>query len=191
MKRKSFLNRLTLGTGGALLMPSMGLLQACEYEPRVRTALTKADIPLLDDIGETFIPTTASSPGAKATEIGAYMITMYADCMPKEEQIILVEGLNNLDAKASKSFETSFIDAEAPQKLELLETIQSEAEAYYLGMEGTAIVPPHYFSLLKGLTLSGYFSSEIGMTQAREYLPLPGKFEACIPYNQGDKPWAT
>ena len=73
----------------------------------------------------------------------------------------------------------------------LLEELQTEAEAYNLSMEGVDEMPTHYFDMLKGLTVSGYFSSEIGMTQAREYLPLPGKFEACIPYNQGDKPWAT
>ncbi len=43
----------------------------------------------------------------------------------------------------------------------------------------------------KALRLSGYFSSEIGMTQARNYIPLPRKFEVCISYQQGDKPWAT
>ena len=43
----------------------------------------------------------------------------------------------------------------------------------------------------KARTISGYFSSEIGMTQARNYLPLPRKFEVCNSYQQGDKPWAT
>ena len=43
----------------------------------------------------------------------------------------------------------------------------------------------------KALTISGYFSSEIGMTQARNYLPLPRTFEVCISYQQGDKPRAT
>ncbi len=43
----------------------------------------------------------------------------------------------------------------------------------------------------KALTISGYFSSEIGMTQARNYLPLPRKFEVCISYQPGHKPWTT
>lgn len=191
MKRNEFLNRLSLGTGAAMILPSVSFLQSCEYKPQIRTALTEADIPLLDEIGETIIPTTDDSPGAKAANIGAYMLLMYQDCMPAEEQVIFVDGLNELDNRTAKHFSSSFIDAKPEEKLNLLQTLQTEAEDYYLKMEDAEKIPVHYFQQMKGLTLSGYFSSEIGMTQAREYLPLPGKFEACIPYTEGTKPWAT
>jgi hypothetical protein len=51
--------------------------------------------------------------------------------------------------------------------------------------------PNHYFSLIKQLTLWGYFTSEVGSTKALNYLPLPGKYEGCIPYQKGDKLWAA
>ena len=191
MKRKEFLNRLSLGTGAAMILPSISFLQSCEYKPQIRTALTEADIPLLDEIGETIIPVTDDSPGAKAADIGAYMLLMYQDCMPAEEQVIFVDGLNELDNKAAKHFSSFFIDAKPEEKLNLLQTLQAETEDYYLKMEGAEDIPAHYFQLMKGLTLLGYFSSEIGMTQAREYRPVPGKFEACIPYSKDVKPWAT
>lgn len=191
MKRNEFLNRLSLGTGAAVLLPSVSLLQGCEYKPITRTALTEADIPLLDEIGEAIIPTTNSSPGAKATNIGEYILLMYKDCMPVEEQAVLVAGINELDAYSAKAFEVSFLKADATERFNLMEDLQTEAIAYNLKMEDAEKPLPHYFDMLKGMTLSGYFSSEIGMTQAREYLPLPGKFEACISYNEGDKPWAT
>ncbi len=191
MKRKTFINRLSLAGGSAILLPSVSLFQSCAYEPRIRIALTETDIQLLDEIGETIIPATNSSPGARAVNIGNYMLLMYNDCMPAEEKAILLEGLNALDARSAKSFSRSFPDTESAQKLALLNDLQAEATAYDLKMEGTEKPLPHYFSILKSLTVSGYFSSEIGMTQARNYLPLPGKFEACIPHNQGDKPWAT
>lgn len=191
MKRNEFLNRLYLGTSAAVLLPSASILQGCEYKPITRTALTEADIPLLDEIGETIIPTTTSSPGAKATNIGEYVLLIYKDCMPAEEQVIFVEGVNALDAYSANYFEGSFIKADATQRLKLMEDLQKEAIAYNLKMEGSEKPLPHYFDILKGMIISGYFSSEIGMTQAREYLPLPGNFEACIHYNEDDKPWAT
>ena len=191
MKRKTFINRLGLSAGGTILLPSVSLMQSCEYKPHIRTALTQADVPFLDEIGETILPTTESIPGAKATNIGEYILLMYNDCMPEKEQAVLVAGLNELDARSAETFSSSFSEADAAQKIQLLETIQSEAIAYNLKMEGTEKPLPHYFDIVKGMTISGYFSSEIGMTEARNYLPLPGKFEACIPYNQGDKPWAT
>lgn len=191
MKRKTFIHRLTLGTGALVLVPSLGLIQGCKYRPTLRTILSNSDISLLDEIGETIIPATADSPGAKATGIGSYMLLMYQDCMPAEQQIILLQGLNDLDIRAAQAFSNPFQAAKTEEKLALLQTLQTEAEAYYLSMEGEEEIAPHYFQIIKELTLSGYFTSEIGMTQAREYLPLPGKFKACIPYNEGTKVWAT
>lgn len=190
MLRKTFINRLALGSGSTLLLPATSLLQGCEYQPTRRTVLSDTDIPLLDELGNTIIPDTTSSPGAKAAKIGEYILLMYSDCMPKEEQNIFLNGINELDSRAAKTFSSSFVQADSSQKLQLLEVVQNEATAYRLKMEKEEKALPHYFDLLKGLTISGYFSSEIGMTQARNYLPIPGKFEACMPYDQDDKPWA-
>lgn len=191
MKRKTFIRRLALGSGALMVLPSVGLMQGCEYKPTLRTDLSHMDIPLLDELGEAIIPTTPDSPGAKATKIGAYMVLMYQDCMSADEQQIFLEGLNELDNRATKTLSSSFETAKPEEKYELLKALQLEAQAYYLRMEGEEEVIPHYFQMMKELTLSGYFTSEIGMTQARAYLPLPGKFEPCIPYNKNTKVWAT
>jgi hypothetical protein len=45
-------------------------------------------------------------------------------------------------------------------------------------------------NMLKDLTVLGYFTSEIGATQALNFVEVPGKFDACIPYNKGDKAYA-
>jgi len=50
---------------------------------------------------------------------------------------------------------------------------------------------PHYFSMIKQLTLWGFFTSEPGATKALRYVAVPGKYEGCIPYKKGDKAWAT
>ncbi len=191
MKRNTFLKRVSLSAGGALLLPSVSLLQGCEYKPRVRTALTEGDIPFLDEIGDTLLPPTETSPGAKASNIGGYMMVMYADCLAPESQAVFLNGLNEVDARSSQKFSTSFEQAQPEQRLQLMQTIHEEARAYRLKMAVGETRLPHYFDLFKRMTLSGYFSSEIGMTQARNYLPLPGRFEACIPYRKGSKPWAS
>ena len=50
--------------------------------------------------------------------------------------------------------------------------------------------PVHFFRMLKELTLLGYFTSEIGYTQAMRYTETPGRFDPCVPYSPGDKSWA-
>ncbi len=54
----------------------------------------------------------------------------------------------------------------------------------------TADSPPHYFRMMKELTMLGYFTSEIGMTQAQRYAETPGRFDPCVPYAKGEKAWA-
>ncbi|HMC56825.1 MAG TPA: gluconate 2-dehydrogenase subunit 3 family protein [Gemmatimonadaceae bacterium] len=50
--------------------------------------------------------------------------------------------------------------------------------------------PKHYFRMMKELTLLGYFTSEIGMTQAQRYIETPGRYDPCVPYAAGEKNWA-
>src|SRR5918992_897253 len=54
----------------------------------------------------------------------------------------------------------------------------------------TADAPAHYFRMMKELALLGYFTSEIGCTQAQRYVESPGRFDPCVPYKPGEKSWA-
>lgn len=186
MKRKIFLNRLLQIGSGIVLIPSAGLLKSCSYTPKIRTELSAEDIGLLDEIGETIIPATDGVPGAKAAEIGSYMWLMVHDCYTPEKQKIFLAGLNHLDALCANRFNTSFQELNSSQKFEALELFRTESTEQDFD-DDTA----PYFDIFKQLTISGYFSSEIGMTQARQYLPIPAKYESCIPYDSGQRPWAS
>jgi Gluconate 2-dehydrogenase subunit 3 len=54
----------------------------------------------------------------------------------------------------------------------------------------TADSPAHYFRMMKELALLGYFTSEIGCTQAQRYAETPGRYDPCVPYKAGEKSWA-
>ena len=54
----------------------------------------------------------------------------------------------------------------------------------------TADTPTHYFRMMKELALLGYFTSEIGCTQALRYIESPGRHDPCVPYQKGEKAWA-
>jgi Gluconate 2-dehydrogenase subunit 3 len=54
----------------------------------------------------------------------------------------------------------------------------------------TSDSPAHYFRMMKELALLGYFTSEIGCTQAQRYVESPGRFDPCVPYTPGEKAWA-
>ena len=44
-----------------------------------------------------------------------------------------------------------------------------------------------FFDAIKQLTVTGYYTSEIGMTVERVYLPVPGRYDGAHPYSDGDR----
>ena len=75
------------------------------------------------------------------------------------------------------------------QRKEVLTSLDNERKDYQKNKKRED--PNHYFSMMKQLTLMGYFTSKPGATQALRYVAVPGKYEGCIPYKKGDKAWAT
>ena len=47
-----------------------------------------------------------------------------------------------------------------------------------------------YILMIKDLTLLGYFTSEVGATEALRFVETPGRYEPCVEYKKGDRAWA-
>ena len=45
--------------------------------------------------------------------------------------------------------------------------------------------------MMKELTMSGFFTSEIGYTKAMRYIETPGRFDPCVEYKAGETIWAA
>ncbi|GMN05965.1 gluconate 2-dehydrogenase subunit 3 family protein [Croceitalea sp. MTPC5] len=190
MDRKSFVKNIGVIGGCTLVLPTT-LLQSCEYEPRVWSDLNANDVAFLDELAETIIPATPGLPGAKAAEVGKYMVTMVQDCLAPEDQDVFLTGLTSIEALCVERHGKPFEKLEDTAKLGLLEDIQAEAIDFAEANENAEPPVIHYFFILKDLAVSGYFTSKIGMTQARTYLPIPQKYLGCIDYDeQTSNPWA-
>ena len=50
---------------------------------------------------------------------------------------------------------------------------------------------PSPWKIIKGLILTGYFTSEAGATRALRYELIPGRFDPDIPLRPGDRSWAS
>ena len=187
--RREAIRRVTALLGGVALVGGSSLVAACERAQRgVGAAGTGAgagtfsaqDVALLDEVAETILPET-KTPGAKAAHVGAFMALMVTDTYEDREQQIFRAGMRQLE-------QASFMAAKPAQRLALLERLDREQKAY---MDGKADDrPAHYFRLMKELTLLGYFTSEIGCTQAQRYRETPGRFDPCVPYTPGETAWA-
>ena len=189
MNRREAISAVSILLGGTIVGSNLFLSGCKNTETKVGDELVfdKDKIALLDEIGETIIPAT-STPGAKAAKIGEYMQIIVTDCYEEKNQKIFMEGLTKINEASKKKFDKSFMEVDANQRKTLLVELDNEQKDYMKKKKKDE--SSHYFRMMKELTLLGYFTSEIGCTQALRFVEVPGKYDGCMPYKKGDKAWA-
>jgi hypothetical protein len=192
MNRRDAIARVGLLFGGTVI-GAEAFLSGCKPKRSEEAVswltFSPESIGLLDEVGDTILPTTASSPGAKEAKIGDFMKAIVTDCYEEKDQHTFMEGIPKFNETAQKKYSKDFMDLDASQKHDLVLAIDTEAKEYTKNKKQED--PTHYFTMVKQLTLWGYFTSEVGSTKALRYLPLPGKYDGCYPYQKGDKAWAS
>ena len=188
MNRRDAISRVGLILGGTVIGAEL-FMSGCKSGSTVNTddLFAKETTAFLNEVGETILPETAT-PGAKAANVGGFMAIMVRDCYTADDQKVFKKGLSQLDEASNKKFKKTFMEADAKQRTELLTDLDKEAKEYSKTKKPED--PNHYFSMIKQLTLLGYFTSEVGATKALRYLPVPGKYIGDYPYKKGDRAWA-
>lgn len=188
MNRRDALSRVALILGGTVI-GAEAFLSGCKTKNYGESLnFSPDDIAYLDEIAETILPAT-NTPGAKDAKVGEFMTVIVRDCYDEKDQKTFLEGMKKLDEASKKKNSKSFMESSPDERHNLLVDLDKEAGEYKKNKKSED--PNHYFSLMKQLTLWGYFTSKPGATKALRYVPVPGKYEGCIPYNEGDKAWAT
>lgn len=186
MNRRELLKQIGLLTGTAVIGGDFFLSGCKNTDKAVTGFFTKEDVLFFDEVAETILPKT-NTPGAKDAAIGKFMAIYSTDCYDKEQLNIVKEGINKLTEAADKQYSKGFMEINSAQKQELLTEIDAEAKKYNETLKDQ---PPHYFTLMKQMVLLGFFTSKPGATQVLRYNPVPGKYEGCINYKEGETSWA-
>ena len=189
MNRREALSAVSFLVGGTII-GAEAFLTGCNKPVPAQTTgfLTGDNIAFLDEVGETILPTTTLSPGAKEAKIGEFMNTIVTDCYNEKEQNIFSEGIVTLNEASKTKHSKEFVNLTPEERHGLLLAIDGEASKYKETKKSED--PEHYYSMMKQLTLWGYFSSEIGATKALRHVAVPGRFDACVPLEKGQKAWA-
>ncbi len=208
MDRRELLKMIALLTGGAVIGGEV-FLSGCKTGAKADAGFSASNIALLDEVGETIIPATAS-PGAKAAQVGEFMKVMVTDCYTGKQQAVFINGLAELENACKKMHGRSFMECTPQQRHDFLLSLEKEAKdfnskrdeedkakreiheqtnAKLLRKDQVEFEqsPSHYYTMIKQLTLWGYFSSKPGATQALRHVPVPGKYDGAYPYQKGDK----
>lgn len=205
MERRELLKMIAVLTGSAFVGGDI-LLSGCKTQEKQKTFFTTNEIALLDDVGETIIPAT-DTPGAKAAQVGALMSVMVADCYTKDQQEAFKQGLASLNENCKKATGKSFVEASPEQRHQFLLSLEKEASAFNKNADEMerplkekytqngkkyefVPIPRHYYTMMKQLTLLGFFTSKTGMTETLRYVAVPGKYDGDVAYTKGEKAWA-
>ena len=188
MDRREAISRVTLLLGGALTTSGLGAFAdvlRLEGPGALQINSLASSETLIAEIADTFIPDSKGVPGAKAAGLGPFIVMMMQDCYTPDVQMHFQEGLAKVEEVSKNRFQRSFIRLTLKEREELFGIFKAEAET------NAGISPSHFFQLMADLTYLGYYTSEIGATQALRYVHIPGKYEACVPLEPGQKAWAT
>ncbi|MBO9683757.1 MAG: gluconate 2-dehydrogenase subunit 3 family protein [Flavisolibacter sp.] len=209
MERREAVKYISILLGGTVIGAN-AFITGCKTKTGAIQEWSSNDIAYLDEIAETILPRT-STPGAKDAKVGQFMTVMVNDCYEESDQKVFRDGMNKLNDLADKTYNASFLKLTPQQRHDLLVTLDKEAKDYQKKVDDfnkaedtrerdeiqkgnvkyvRQHMSPHYFFIMKQLTMLGYFTSKIGMTQALRYEPVPGRYDGCVPYKKGEKAWA-
>ncbi|HEY2721023.1 MAG TPA: gluconate 2-dehydrogenase subunit 3 family protein [Chitinophagaceae bacterium] len=194
MDRRELLKMIAVLTGGTVVGAEVFLTGCKNTETKVGgSTFSEDDIPFLDEVADTILPAT-KSPGAKDAKVGQFMTVIVNDCYEEGDQKTFHNGIKQLDDDFNKKYGTSFVKGTSQQRHDFLVTLDKDAKEHQKkraeSNDPNNKTPNHYFSLMKQLTLWGYFTSKEGMMQALRYNPVPGHYDGCIDYKPGDKSYA-
>ena len=110
-------------------------------------------IAVLSDI---IIPADGVTGSATEAKVPQFIETISID-MP-QHQVPLKGGLRWLDMQCLKLYEKPFVDCTKPQQIEFVDQIAYPAKAKPAMQQGVS-----FFTLMRSLVISGYYTSEMGI----------------------------
>jgi len=182
MDRREALKATTLFLGYSLTAgAATALLGGCkaetssDWQPKT---LDNQEVELLAEICETILPKT-DTPGAKDALCHRYIDEMLTNFYTKDKQDYFKDALRLFDDTSKSKYSKAFIALNSSEREEVLSILAKEAKEY----KDETGEKPHIFRAIKGATISGYFSSEVGAKGGLcEFLPVPGPYQGCIDY---------
>ncbi|KQN92792.1 transcriptional initiation protein Tat [Sphingomonas sp. Leaf231] len=166
-------------TASAAATKGGGVPVISEGPPSVQV-FTAPQRALMTALSERVVPTT-DTPGAIAAGVPMYIEKLLADWSTPEDRVPIVVGLDAIEARAKADYRKSATQV-TPAQMDALLT---------MAMEDKFPGGKAFFGPFRQMVIAGYYTSEIGITQEREYLPVPGEYNGAFPYAQVNKVYSS
>ena len=196
MQRRDALKFLAAGAIAPSLAPELFAFfqdahPASGYTLRTLNPHQNATVVLMSEI---IIPET-DTPGAKGARVNEFIDVILTEWATEEDRSHFLEGLAGVDKQSNELYGKDFVDASAPQQLILMRAMD---EAIAMGPRRSArhgnTVPErdtqlkgNFFIVFKGITLHGYYTSEVGFSRELGLQIIPGAQHGCVPVSAEKK----
>ena len=174
ISRRAALKVIAVGVGTASALPileetslgqqdhsGMVMEKPSDSTTRVHRFFNAHEIATVAAISELIIPADEDSPGAVAADVPAFIDLMISESTADVKRL-WHEGLVAIDKMSHEKFSTAFINANADQQDRLLKAISKNEY-------NARSIEERFFVAIKGLTVDGYYTSQIGIHQELHY----------------------
>lgn len=144
---------------------------------------------------DQIIPAT-DTPGAKAARVNEFIDVILTEWATPSERENFLNGLASVDQRSNLLFGKNFVEASPDQQVALLLAMDDDAAVARAAEqrrrasssdedERDTQLRGNFFVVFKGITLHGYYTSEIGFTQELKLQIIPGAQHGCTPLGPG------
>jgi hypothetical protein len=196
MQRRDVLKMLAAGAAVPVFSsPLLGFFREAQEKVgagyKLRTLNAHQNDTVLAMIDQ-IIPAT-DTPGAKGARVNKFIDVILTEWATDEERAKFLQGLADVDKKSNELYGKNFVDATAEQQVTQLRAMDDVAmsEKKPAPRHGNTVpeldaqLKGNFFRVFKGITLHGYYTSEIGFTQELKLQIIPGAQHGCQPVGPG------
>jgi hypothetical protein len=128
-------------------------------------------------LAETIVPAT-DTPGARDAGVAEFVEFMLEFWYPPADRDRFLDGMARLGRFCDAEYRNPFSRLGANEQIAVVTGLMEGANPEF--EDGGRM----FFEHAKQLTVFGYYTSEIGMTVERRYLPVPGRYDGAYPYEK-------
>ena len=197
MDRRELLHRAAIMLGGAIsASTAAGVLAGCVATPDSTASgdmaksgfLKPGEMAIITAMADQIIPRT-DTPGALDANVPAYIDRMASGFYSDIDRGVLRAGLTQVATDTMEFRGKTFDELSSEDQITLMRKYD---QAQYQQTRQNTGGPPHFFRMIKELTIIGFCVSEPGATKVMKYAQTPGgMYRGDVPYSEIGKAWAT
>lgn len=137
-------------------------------------------------MAEMILPKT-ETPGATDAKVNEFIDLILTEWYDAEERAGFLKGLADADSRARVLFGKDFVECAPGHRAEVLkalgEKMAEDAQAVAANPRGYRGSLPrpwgNFYFMFRDLTLTGYYTSEVGATRELHFRVIPDHYEGC------------